>query len=266
MRQWTIVCVGILVMAGLSQAVVIDSFDALGTNLMYTTTTPAIGQMVNNVAGGAGWSGLNPVAGNGLGVVLPEARQTYCMMRSGTTFNMGDSLDVWVEPGNFGGGGVAVEFDDGLGGSGYYVVALGNQGNNHALIVKTFDGFSNGGSPIAYTNAGQIAGHTAKYQGAAINPDGQWYHVIAAINTVGADVVVDVTVNSGTPGSETQVDGTQFVDLGMAATTTLSNIGLVVSEWSSMGPDFDELSFVPEPATLVLLGLGGAVALLRRRR
>ncbi|HET6430079.1 MAG TPA: PEP-CTERM sorting domain-containing protein [Phycisphaerae bacterium] len=262
MKRWTIALIGILAMTGMAQAVIIDHFDYLGPTSSYTSTVPAHQPQLNRAA--VGWSGLAPVAGAGLGTV-PQDKQTYCMMTSAVTFNMGDTLDVWVEPGNYGGGGVAVKFNDGTT-DGYYVVALGNQGDNHALIVKTFDGQSSGGSPIAYTTAGQIAGHSAMYQGAGSIADGEWYHMIVSINTVGTDVVLDATVNSGTPGDEALVASTQYVDVGWAGTTTLSNIGLAVSEWNNMGPDFDEFGFVPEPASLALLGLGGAAVLLRKRR
>ena len=84
----------------------------------------------------------------------------------------------------------------------------------------------------------------------------RWYDVTVQYDRVGTDLTLQYWID----GVDRGVSQITIPDLGVEL--SLDHVGLTAAQGSAY---FDNLSVVPEPATLTLLALGG-LAVLRRRR
>ena len=190
---------------------------------------------------------------------------------------MGNSAGLWVSVPyySFAGGGLILKtFTDGAGASGAYVVSLSYKGvdsDDHdlELYIMTHDMVAGVGSAHSYAGTiGQLPDHATAYKtiAAATYEASAWYHIEATITAQGATNVIDVTLTTGSVGNETFVGTYQYIDDGPEAVNSRDTGDLGVFTWPWItGVDVDNLSYVPEPATLGLFGLGG-LAMLRRKR
>lgn len=85
----------------------------------------------------------------------------------------------------------------------------------------------------------------------------------------GADPFNDVfwqVGSSATLGTNTEFGGTIIADQSNTLTTGASVDGRVISLNGAVTLDNNHINSIPEPSTIALLGLGGGLALFRRRR
>lgn len=156
--------------------------------------------------------------------------------------------------------------------------AIGVYGLNEGLdwIEGTEDGDPGTGGELTYDNAPGIAQDATAGDDEDIDSNetsflGNWD--AAAFDGVEGDEVsftssaITDFLNNDTDGEVTVIlvreqSVTQFIDFASKEATSLDS-GDITGDAGDFAPS---LTFVPEPATVALLGLGGAVLLGRRRR
>ena len=111
------------------------------------------------------------------------------------------------------------------------------------------------------------------FTGSLLVESGKSYFMVAAVDNGGPslgflwDSAQDGTVDGGVPwkfGSDFTGDGVIDVDINWDSTTFGANWN--TSSFTERGYIKIEATAVPEPSAALLLGLGGALAAIRRRR
>ena len=259
---------------GMARAGVIDTFDSVSNPTVVNSNYTGVGGgTLHNVSSGSGYSGLAPVAGAGLGKAPEPTAGNRCELsvwNGSENVNMGDTIDVWVAPTpDFytSGGAIVKTFTDGAAQSGAYVIGVAQFGATQARFVVGIAIAEQVAGPFYYPwEWPALTGHTEVGR-TNFTPTSAWYHVTGTISAVGSTVQIAYALTTGTPGSETPVLSGTWTDSGANAATSQGQgkPGLWCQSWGTEGVDFDNLSYVPEPATLGLLVVGG-LAMLKRRR
>lgn len=140
----------------------------------------------------------------------------------------------------------ATVFDDfiGLSATGGFNIAFEREGPNDTLVV-----FEVGNNSGAINSTGTLTA-------------GSWVTYTAVGSTSGADAVIELFANGSSAGSSTYVGGASEI---LQTLRVGGRVG-VDNRYIDAGIDEVRLENIPEPATSSLLGLGGLVLLMRRKK
>ncbi len=278
MKRILAISVAVALCASVAQAAVVDDFEATWTDNYTRIDSASNGSLTSTTTGNAGQA---PWAGLRLGDAdSPGQEASFWLWDGPAQVDNGDSVSVMAYiPGGSGG-----SF---YGATGLVVKQLSS--TNHAYIVNLWGygneaGFSVGckdmdantrGTPAKNWSTGKYLGVSDNHNNATSNSSfgnvlttgGGWYRIEATYTESGTtNTVVAKVYNS----SNVQVGVTKtYTDSGSAASQGAGDFGFFGMEWGDAGykdGGVDDLSYVPEPASLALLGVGGVLALIRRRK
>ena len=272
MKRLLIMSLVVLAASAYAGAAVIDDYEGgTGWASNYTVSsssgTPTI---ISSTTGGA--AGEAPFAGSELGVPSGGSQLKNNFMWNGPEqTSSGDSLGlmVYTDSGGYGGLGIVVKM---LGGTEAYLATLTTYGGTVGMNVGTTDLMvSPGGTPIATWGEaankwlGATQNHTANAGQTTVGTADVWYRLDVTYTEVAATSnTVDFYVYDA-GGSE--VGHLTYVDTGSAGLSNqgTGDFGFSTQPWTKIN-DVDNLTYVPEPASMAVLGVGGLLMLIRRRR
>ncbi len=267
----------VLAVAAHAGGTVVDGYEGGGGWVdNYTRIDSGAAGSIANVA--VGDSGQAPFAGTGLGDVDVSGQNTSFWLWDGPEqVDNGDTVSVMAyipnATGNhYGGTGLIVKQ---LTSTDAYLVSLWGYGGDMGFSVGTKDmSASTSGDPardwatISDPVNYLIVTHTA----AAANQDfgsytAGWYRVEADYSESGGDNTITARIYDA--GGSQLGSTVVYVDSGSGATQGAGAFGMFTQNWGVSGEeigDVDNLVYVPEPASLAVLSVGGVLMLVRRRR
>ncbi len=263
---------------GVARAGVIDGFEGGAGWTSNYTIVDSTGSSGTIASASTGNNGQAPFAGNELGMLGDGSIQRLAsyIWDGPEQVSSGDTVSVMAYmDGDYFFGGVTLivkKFNS----TDAYMVALWRWGIRPSDPLADNLGFSVGVKDLTASIAGRamkewatnnyLGGptHTAALANTILgSPASGWFKIEATYTEIGATNQIAVTIEDalGNPlGSATYTDSGS----GAVAAQGAGDIGFGHQVWSNTA-DVDNFDYVPEPATLGLLGVG-ALALIRRRR
>ena len=255
MKRLMIMSLAILFVTAAANAAVLD-FDTTGQASDFSWAGGAATVTAGDLPAGG--------VGGGAGMELASGGQTDAAFTYGAN-TMADgyiSADILVVGGGAYGPGTGLLLktfaDDGSGDDGAYVAYIRAYGSTLRIMVGVQDDIR------AYEWGFDNVGHTGRIQDTSQSTPGAdaWYNLKGIVATSGSNLVVTVELRDA---GNTLLKTVTYTDSGSDAVTAAGGIGITGGHFGT-DSTFDNIDIVPEPASMAVLGIGGLLMLIRRRK